>query len=238
MSYNLTENQKNLIGWFVQQVRNGTLPEEFTVTWVKGGRGFEFIKFEGDANDIPELTRGMLEALAKEEMLLIDIKINTSSSGYQYKSSRRCTLLQKAYEAVDNNFQTPPPQGDTQVTIGAIIQTMSGGNVQAIGNAPDSTISQAINDPDLLQAHIEALTENLLNEVRTALQVDDLAKYLQSIQDLRERLTTDKPDPSLIKRLIGTLGFLGDIEGTIDLMTRVWPILYPLLLIVASRFGK
>ena len=35
MQYILTDNQKRLIQWIVNEVRNGTLTEEFTVIWVQ-----------------------------------------------------------------------------------------------------------------------------------------------------------------------------------------------------------
>ena len=84
---------------------------------------------------------------------------------------------------------------------------------------------------------MEALTENLLNEVKSALKVDELPEYTQSIEALRDQLLAEKPDPSLIQRLVRTLSFLGDVEGTIRLMTRVLPYLHPLLLIAAAKLS-
>jgi hypothetical protein len=101
----------------------------------------------------------------------------------------------------------------------------------------DAEIAQIVNDPDLLRSQVEALTENLLDEVKGSLRVDELAEYAQTVRDLKEQLVAEKPQLSLIRRLVRTVGLLGDIEGTIGLMTRVWALLHPLLLIAAARLG-
>jgi len=237
MNYNLTESQKSLIKWIVQEVGNGHLPEEFFVAWVMGGKGYIISEYQGDESNLPEITPGLLDALAASDMLLCEIRYEFTRSGRQYESSRRCVVRQKAYEAVESDFEPPPTELGTRVTVGAIIHTMSGGNVQAVGVAEDARISQVVNDPDLLRSQVEALAKNLLDEVRSALNVDDLAEYAQAVRDLRDLLLAQEPSPSAIRRLVRTVGLLGDIEGSISLMTRVWSILHPLLLIAAARFG-
>jgi len=242
MEYNLTDKQKDLLRWLVQQARAGNLSEEFHVVWIMDSG--EISGFRGDH---PEITKGMLDALHNAELLLCvpNFKTSTSTSGKSHPKTtyreveinRRCTITRRAYEAVDSDFELSTIQTGTHITIGAIIQTMSGGNVQAVGIAQDAEISQIVNDADLLRSQIEALTENLLNEVKPALEVDDLAEYAQTIRELKEQLLAQKPDASLIQRLVRTLSLLGDIEGTIGLMTRVWPFLHPLLLIAAARLG-
>lgn len=232
MGYNLTEGQKNVLRWFVQNSREGKLSEEFIISFDLVG--YEIIGFKGNRNELPEITTGMVDVLASEDFLYCKINTAFSSSGTQFETGRNCMLMQKAFDAVDNDFQfssTP----DTQVTIGAIIHTMSGGNIQTIGIAQDASISQIINDPELLQTQLEALTDNLLNEVKSDLKLDQLLEYTKAIQDLRVQASEEKPNPSLIQNLVRTLGFLGDIEGTISLMTRVWPYLHPILLIIASK---
>ena len=59
MGYNLTDSQKQLLRWLVQQIRDGKLPEEFHVVWSWGGA--MLVEFEGDH---PGITRGALDALA------------------------------------------------------------------------------------------------------------------------------------------------------------------------------
>ncbi len=235
MGYNLTDQQKKLLKWIVQEVREGNLSEEFSVAWTFGG--CVLADYEGDPSNVPKITPALLDALAEAGMILCKPSHKMARSGRLYEASRTCVLKGQAYEAVDTNFEPSPPQSVSQITIGALIHTMSGGNVQAVGVAQNAEISQVIGDPDLMRSQVEALTESLLNEVRSVLGADELVEYAQAVRDLREQLLAEKPDPSLIRKLLRTLGLLGDIEGTLGLMTRVWSLLHPLLLIAAARLG-
>lgn len=106
--YNLTNNQKDLLRWLVQQVRDRKLNEEFDVQWVIPDAVF-IPGFSGAAGvNITNFTKGTLDALAAAELLLCTIHYS-SSSGFmgginQYESGRRCMLLGKAYGAVDSDF--------------------------------------------------------------------------------------------------------------------------------------
>jgi hypothetical protein len=114
---------------------------------------------------------------------------------------------------------------------------MSGGNVQAVGVVQDAEVSQVVNDPDLLRSQVEALTESLLDEVKHSLSVDELAEYAQAVQALRDEIVAQEPRPPVVRKLVRVIGLLGDIEGSIGLMTRAWALLHPLLLIAAAKVG-
>lgn len=113
MPYNLTEGQKSLVRWMVQENRVGNLPDEFSVAWLSGG-GF-ITTYDGDQ---PQLSRGSLDALAASELIISDPRYRTTTSTKgsskrfrleqrQTESSRLCTLTAKAYEAVDSDFDAP-----------------------------------------------------------------------------------------------------------------------------------
>jgi hypothetical protein len=108
--YNLTDSQKDLLRWLVQQVRDGNLAEEFVIIWLTDDQS-QISGFKGERNaKIPNLTKGALDALAAAELILCNIsyETKTSSSGArEVERNRRCTLLGKAYEAVDSNFSAP-----------------------------------------------------------------------------------------------------------------------------------
>jgi hypothetical protein len=108
--YNLTPGQKDLLRWLVRQVRDGNLPEEFIIFWTTYGKD-HILGFKGEEGvDIPNLTKGALDALAAADLILCDISYETkvSSSGTrQAETIRRCTLLGKAYEVVDSDFGAP-----------------------------------------------------------------------------------------------------------------------------------
>jgi hypothetical protein len=195
----------------------------------------------------PPITEGALDALADAGLLLCtpNYKTTTSASGTpphqrttyrQVEMNRRCTVTGRAFDAVDSDFELPPDER-ARITIGAIVRNMSGGTVQAVGIAQDAYISQVVDDPTLLRSQVEALAENLLSEVKSSLNVDELADYAGAVRDLKEQLLAEGPEPPVIRRLVRTVGLLGDIEGTIGLMTRVWTLLHPLLLIAAARLA-
>ena len=65
MSCNLTDSQKDLVRWLVEQKRAGNLPEEFSVLWMPHGG-----QIPGLMETQPPITKGALDALASAEMLL------------------------------------------------------------------------------------------------------------------------------------------------------------------------
>jgi hypothetical protein len=134
-------------------------------------------------------------------------------------------------------FTPDEPTTPTQHIIGVNIETVSGGSMQVVGFADNTIISQIANDPALLRSQVETLTEKILEEVKTTLTGEDWIKYAQTAESLKKQLLAEQLDASLLKRFASTLAFLGDLEGTIGLMARVWPLLYPLLLIAAAKLG-
>ena len=124
-----------------------------------------------------------------------------------------------------------------QYNIGAIIHSMSGGTVQAVGSASHTEISQIVNDPEMLQSQVEDLTNRLIGAVKGELAASELTVYMKTAEGLRNQLLSSEPNPSLVKRLLGTLAFLANVEGTIGLMVRVWPYISSLLMIAATILG-
>jgi len=93
--YNLTHSQKELLRWFVKQVNQKQLSEEFMIGWTFSG---SCISDYSGQEPLPEIKKGAIQALEAEELL------RSKDIG---KSDLRCTLTGKAYEAVDNNFNQP-----------------------------------------------------------------------------------------------------------------------------------
>jgi ribosome-associated translation inhibitor RaiA len=119
-------------------------------------------------------------------------------------------------------------------SVGAIVHSMSGGTLQAIGEAERSTITQIVNDPQILQARLEELITQLLEAVKAELPASSLLAYTDSANHLKEELLSSKPNASLVKRLLQILAFFGDVEGTIGLMVRAWPAVSSLLIVAAG----
>ncbi len=93
MPYNITDRQKQLIGFLVEQVRKDALQEEIMVTWTMGGS--RLVNYSGDH---PEIQQGALSVLESNQL------INIVSRG---QHTWRIVLTGAAYEAVDSNFQQP-----------------------------------------------------------------------------------------------------------------------------------
>ncbi len=122
MPYNLTEDQKNLVRWMVQENRADRLPSEFSIVWTLGGSSIGQYQ-----DDPPELSQGTLDALDREGLVISNISFETKTSMYgsskrpkmrerQVERSRRCSLTAKAYEAVDSDFDAPDTSFVTQLT--------------------------------------------------------------------------------------------------------------------------
>ncbi len=105
MSYHLTENQKELARFLVEQVRSGNLSESLSVFWGDEGELFvPELKHQGGQGGNFEGTFGQLDALADSKMLLPRITYRTSDSGAQHEDTRTCTLTALIYTAVDSGF--------------------------------------------------------------------------------------------------------------------------------------
>jgi hypothetical protein len=96
-NYNLTDNQKKIITWIVQEIRNKTLRERFLVAYVCGA-GFEIIDYENYPGRLPrpQITQIELQALHNAQLILFE--------PLPRENDYQCAVLKKAYEAVDSNF--------------------------------------------------------------------------------------------------------------------------------------
>lgn len=107
--YNLTEAQKQLVIWLVENVRSGNLNEEFEILWSNhlGSKDEAFIIGFSASIERPPISRGSLDVLESNELLRCEKKISFRKSGSSYENTRICVLLGKAYEAVDSGFESP-----------------------------------------------------------------------------------------------------------------------------------
>lgn len=221
--YNLTIEQKELLEIIIDHKNSGYLSGPIIPSCDHSG-----CQIIGIDKNLDQNLYGDLDALC--DVGLLGVRINT-------EGDKIYTIKQLAYDAVTNNFIKPEQMGPTNVSIGAIINSMSGGNLQAIGISEKSEISQIVNDPELLHSQVEALAENLINEVKSSLNLDEFTKYTQSVQELKSHLLAGEPNPSGIRKLVKTIGLLGDIEGSVALMIRVWSYLHPLLMIAGEMLS-
>lgn len=122
--YNLTNQQKTLIQWLVQKVREEKLNEEFRIMWVhsfdsnSSSPEAAMLDFRGAEEELSQIsiTQGALDVLAANELLHCEISYSTGKSGDRNESARRCTIMRKAYEAVDTDFSAPDTSFVTYLT--------------------------------------------------------------------------------------------------------------------------
>lgn len=220
--YNLTLQQKELLKTIVEKVKSGTAREPLIPVSTHSSSTLIGV------GDFGHNLLGDLEIL--HEMDLLGSRNNS-------QGNKIYTVKQSAYDAVENNFRIPEGQASTQINIGAIIREMSGGNVQAAGLNNQSTINQVINDPKLLQEKLDTIAEQLIEVVKTELHSKELLAYIQSVDELKEQIQSERPIPSSLRKLFTSISFVSDVESTISLAARVWPYVYPLLLIASQKIG-
>ena len=88
----LTDNQKKIITWIVQEIRNQNLREEFFVVFTFNG--VMISDYQGKLQ--LDISKGALEALDKADLIIF--------KRLSRRSEYKCIVLGKAYEAVDGNF--------------------------------------------------------------------------------------------------------------------------------------
>ena len=103
--YNLTDSQKELAKWLVQNVRDGNLNETFKIVfWFNGfdpDMSATIFSYKGnqDINRL-NLTQGHLKVLSENDLLSYE---KTPSKDEAWN----CTLKGSIYKAVDNDFNSP-----------------------------------------------------------------------------------------------------------------------------------
>ncbi|MCP4614781.1 MAG: hypothetical protein GY845_39375 [Planctomycetes bacterium] len=170
----------------------------------------------------------------------LDALCNVDLMGVRYNNQGNeiYTVKQAGYDAVRNNFVMPETSTGTRVNIGAIVHQMSGGNLQAIGFADRADIQQIVNDPELLEEQINELVNQLLETIKAELPADKLVSYIKVTEDLKRQMISDSPSPTVLQRLFASLALMGDVEGAISLVARVWPFIYPLLVIAVEKIAS
>ncbi|MBD2068255.1 hypothetical protein H6F93_12105 [Leptolyngbya sp. FACHB-671] len=120
--YNLTNQQKDLVRWLVQKIQEGKLNEEFGVMWVSSLGSLPPKALMRDFRETDEelsgisITQGALNVLAENKLIHCDIVYKIDKSGKQNETARRCTVMGKAYEAVDADFNAPDTSFITHLT--------------------------------------------------------------------------------------------------------------------------
>jgi len=183
-----------------------------------------------------------VEKLPKTKNIIGELNILTEkellSINYNSRGQPIYTVRQEGIEAVQNDFELPEEQLAAMFNIGAIIGNMGGGSLQAVGYAENSTISQKFNTKEAFDSEIDHIADQLVESVKKELDNNLLLPYLSTLEEFKSELKTEKPNESTLKKFVGILGFFGDIEGNISLVTRAMPYILILLdMVMKAKVG-
>lgn len=104
VQYNLTDQQKALLRQIVHQIKAGILKNEFHVAWVKNEQGCDIVDYSGPPL---VLSQGVLDVYENQGLMHCDRRHKTatvSNAWQERETGRVCTILQKAFDAVETNF--------------------------------------------------------------------------------------------------------------------------------------
>jgi hypothetical protein len=101
--YNLTDDQKELTKWLVQNVRDGNLDKEFTIVWFNGFEPkVEIRNYRGNPNlNNLNLAQSNFKDLSSEGLISFE---QTEAAPYL---TWVCNLRGNIYSAVENDFKNP-----------------------------------------------------------------------------------------------------------------------------------
>ena len=222
MAINLTIDQKEILRKIVSYRLSGQLSEPIILAECM--RGSEIIGIPGEFD--PSL-RGHMDILCDEDFL--GFRINSNGR-------RIYTIKQRAYNAVNNDFKEDDEKFRSQINVGAYIHEMYDGNIQAIGLNNAQTIQETVKNKELLLESLSEIEGRLINSIQDELDRESFEVYKRNIEEIKTQLLDSNTDKRKANNILTTLSFLGDVEGTVGLIARVWPILYPLILIIAEMF--
>ncbi len=220
--YDLNDRQKDLLRLIVKSDEEGKSVEPGVILTILGNDQYTLWGCNEELKSLSDL-----DALCDADLL--EKTQNTPSVKYRIKNA--------AYAAVKNNFIAPSNSNISTIAIGAYVQNMTGGNLQAVGFSYNSDIKQVVNDSELLAKEIDLLASKLLDSIKSDLPSDKLISYIKTIEELKQELNSSKPSQSALKRLFTSLSLLGDVEGAISLSVRTWPYIYPFLAIAAEKIA-
>lgn len=143
-------------------------------------------------------------------------------------TSYHVRLTPQGKKRAREGFQNPPI-----ASIGAIIHTMSGGTVQAVGQANYSTISQSMNDTQALRAEFKALSDQFVGAIQDQLPEHKIAGYMEKLGELERELVSRRPNESILNRMLGGVFAMSAAEGTIQFTARIAPVIAQLTVLAA-----
>lgn len=137
-------------------------------------------------------------------------------------------LTTKGRRAVHSGFRREDTPASV-TSVGAIFHgPVTSSNVQSAANIVNSTVKLAVDatgDRDRLLDQVDQTLRTMVEAVTDLLDEEGLQEYRRVADEFFEEIKEETPDRLHLRRLLNTLSFLSDTEGTLQLAARVAPYL-------------
>lgn len=184
--YNLNDNQQRILRELVEVYASG-YDQEFQYLGRIGA--MPSITFWGRKEAIPA-SKSDLQALSEENF----ITIRRESSGLFG------TLKKMAFDAVAGDFQMPDQSAASSISIGNVIQTMSGGNVQGAVGREISMTQNIDSDSSVLLQRFDELTDQFTAILTQGFKGADLRDAMTDISAIQGTVKTSSPQTDIIAK--------------------------------------
>lgn len=178
-----------------------------------------------DVTDDESLTMDVIiKKLSINPKEYLDVTLELEDLGFVKKESYisdeypRLLPTKEGRLAFRKGFQAPVSAPLIQA--GAIFNgPINGGNIQAFANAFGSNIEQNVSSlpPEELRREMDQTLEKLVAQISEQLSIQQRAAYTQLAAEFQNEIAQADPNSSKLHKLLGMLGFMADVGGTIDL---------------------
>jgi hypothetical protein len=226
--YQLTPQQEHLLSTLVQLTNEGKLKDPIVPIPIRNGKNgsLEYVLHLRGADSYHFKNIGDMDIFC--DLGLMAFRWNRQGIGKLY------SLTKAATAAVENQFERPYSPPGPKYRPDLIIQAMTGYlDPEEPGHVtPD--VNQITADPILLHTTVEALIYSLLEVIYEELKGPPLIAYTNTLNSFKDAVYNGRLSPKERQTYARQLAGLNEDKDT-PLTLRVWPYLYPLLLIAEKR---
>jgi hypothetical protein len=224
--YNLTEQQELLLSTLVHLINEGKLKDPIVPIPVRNGKsgGLEYVLHLRGADSFYFKNISDLDIFC--DLGLMAFRWNRQGIGKLY------SLTKLGQAAAENQFEQPYSPPGPKYRPDLIVRAMNGylDGASAYHATPD--VGQITADPILLHTTVEALVYSLLEVIHLELKGQPLSDYSRTLQLFKEAIYNGRLSPKEIQTYAKQLSGLDEDTPS---PLKIWPYLYPLLLIASSR---
>lgn len=186
--YNLRDNQKEFLKFFVKEIDEESLDDNFFICWLPDFKRAVILEHKTGStisfkNSLPEIKPGILDVLEREGFIKIEKEFNEPvqkpgrEKPQKKEFGRSCTFLPLAFEAVKSNFKKTAPNAPKE-KMASTYKTYIEGNVQNLAQGSSGftqigniTVNVNKGDIESLKDYLKSvkLSKEDLNELEQAI---------------------------------------------------------------------